>query len=354
MKKNRLIIFMAIIISLAAFVGCSKDNKDVVAKVNGQAITKDDLDQYVTFQKKVAEANGQISPDMWDNNYGDGRTFDEVIKEIALEELIMQDVLKQMAKEHNVEASDKEIEEEFKKQISTDEQKANFKKYLENMKITEKFFKQVLIKRGIIANKYVDEVIKVDDKKAKEYYEQRKALFDQVRASHILVKTEEEAKAIKKQLDEGAKFEELAKEKSLCPSKENGGDLGFKTYNGWVKEFSQKAFELEVGQISEPVKTNYGYHIIKVTDKKFGFEKNKDQVIRAMKQEEYQKQMQEFRSKAKVEILIELAKPKSEEKDKKQEGDKTQGEDKKQDNKEEKDSSQNKDKQTNNNNDKKE
>jgi len=92
---------------------------------------------------------------------------------------------------------------------------------------------------------------------------------DQVHARHILVSSEEDAKAIKKELDGGASFEELAKSKSIDPSaKQNGGDLGFFSAGQMVKPFEDAAFKLEPGQISDPVQSQFGWHIIKVEEKR--------------------------------------------------------------------------------------
>ena len=91
-----------------------------------------------------------------------------------------------------------------------------------------------------------------------------------VRASHILVQTEEEANDILKKLDEGSDFAELAQEYSLCPSKRDGGDLRYFGKGMMVKPFEDAAFDLEVGQVSAPVQTQFGWHLIKLTDKKEG------------------------------------------------------------------------------------
>ena len=90
----------------------------------------------------------------------------------------------------------------------------------------------------------------------------------QIAASHILVKTAAEAMEIKKQLDNGGSFEYYAKLYSLCPSGRNGGALGYFSHGQMVQEFEKKAFSLNVGEVSEPVHTQFGWHLIKVTDKK--------------------------------------------------------------------------------------
>ncbi len=91
---------------------------------------------------------------------------------------------------------------------------------------------------------------------------------EEVHARHILVPTEEEAKAIEVQLKNGADFATLAKEKSKDPGAAEGGDLGYFTKDQMVPEFAEVAFKLDKGQISDPVKTQFGWHIIKVEDKR--------------------------------------------------------------------------------------
>lgn len=91
----------------------------------------------------------------------------------------------------------------------------------------------------------------------------------EVRASHILVKTRPEAVKIKKEIESGQiSFEDAAREYSLCPSGQNGGDLGYFNRKQMVQQFSDTAFDLKVGQISDTVGTKFGWHIIKTTGKR--------------------------------------------------------------------------------------
>ena len=94
--------------------------------------------------------------------------------------------------------------------------------------------------------------------------------FKVVRASHILVKSEDQAWAIKSKLTEGADFSEMAMKYSMCPSKEKGGDLGYFGRGQMVPEFEYAAYSTPVGEVSDPVKTRFGWHIIKVTRKMRG------------------------------------------------------------------------------------
>ena len=89
-----------------------------------------------------------------------------------------------------------------------------------------------------------------------------------VKASHLLVKTEAEALKLKEEIANGKDFAQAAKEVSLCPSGQNGGDLGYFTKGQMVKEFEDTAFSMNVGDVSNPIKTQFGYHLIYLTDKK--------------------------------------------------------------------------------------
>jgi parvulin-like peptidyl-prolyl isomerase len=93
-------------------------------------------------------------------------------------------------------------------------------------------------------------------------------MVKKVNASHILVKKESEAFVAKYDVTHGKTFEEVAKEKSVCPSKKKGGKLGWFNRGQMVKEFENKAFSMSKGEISEPVKTQFGWHIIKINDNK--------------------------------------------------------------------------------------
>lgn len=88
----------------------------------------------------------------------------------------------------------------------------------------------------------------------------------QVRASHILVETEEEAQKIREEILNGKKFEDIAAMVSMCPSGANGGDLGFFGKGMMVKPFEDACFSMKVGDISEPVETQFGWHLIELTD----------------------------------------------------------------------------------------
>ncbi|MBN9581694.1 MAG: peptidylprolyl isomerase [Afipia sp.] len=135
----------------------------------------------------------------------------------------------------------------------------------------------------------------------------------EVHARHILVPTEEEAKAIKAELDKGADFAKLAKEKSKDPGAADGGDLGFFTKEQMVPEFSAAAFALEPGKISAPVKTQFGWHIIKVEEKRDRkpptFDQVKSQIETFVTRKAQADYVTQLRAAAKVERMDKPAAP---------------------------------------------
>jgi parvulin-like peptidyl-prolyl isomerase len=258
--KRLLIIIIASSFFLCA---CAKQKQETqkpsdsaaVAKVGSETITQEDISREL---KGLPE---QIQR-MFDGPEGMEKFVNEMVKK---------EILYQEAKKKGLENSP-----EYKRKVAD-------------------FQKLTLI--SVLLEKEIEDKAKVTDKEVKDYYEAHKNEFvanGKVRASHILVKTEDEANKIFDQIKKGGDFAKIAREKSLdTGSAKNGGDLGFFSRGQMVPEFERVAFTLKKGEVSTPVKTAYGYHIIKVTDKKEGtlmdFEKVKDvltQKMTAQKQKE--------------------------------------------------------------------
>ena len=206
------------------------DEKKVLAVVEGREITQEDLE--LVIQSLNPQQANQFQSD-------EG-------KERLLQELVNQELI-------YLDAVEKGLESNLDYQRSLKKMKENFlKQYAMNA-----MFQQA----------------EVSDEEIQAFYEENPDQFqqpEQTKASHILVDEEEEAKKIKDELDNGASFEEKAKEASGCPSSQKGGDLGYFSKGKMVPEFEAVATELNPGEISEPVKTQFGYHIIKVEDRKEG------------------------------------------------------------------------------------
>lgn len=156
--------------------------------------------------------------------------------------------------------------------------------------------------------KHVVDVVTEADVKAR-YDKEVSALppVEEVRARHILVKTEDEAKTVIKELGEGKDFAELAKAKSTDPNKSDGGDLGYFKKGMMVPEFEQAAFAMAKGDVSkEPVKTQFGFHVIKVEDKRNApppaFEQVKDQVKQIVMRDKYMEVLKATKTAAKIKI----------------------------------------------------
>jgi peptidyl-prolyl cis-trans isomerase C len=137
---------------------------------------------------------------------------------------------------------------------------------------------------------------------------------EEVRARHILVENEDEAKALLERIKGGADFASLAKEKSKDPGSAEGGDLGYFTKDQMVPQFADVAFKMYPGQLSNPVKTQFGWHIIKVEDKRTKqppeFEKVKDQIETYLARKAQTEYVAKLRQSAKIERLDKSAEPK--------------------------------------------
>lgn len=177
---------------------------------------------------------------------------------------------------------------------------------------------------GAYFKKHVIDVVKPEDIKAR--YDKEIAALpkeEEIRARHILVKTEEEAKAVIAELDAGKDFAAVAKEKSTDPNKDDGGDLGYFGKGRMVKEFEAAAFGLEKGAYTKtPVKTDFGWHVIKVEDKRVApppaFEQVQPQIRNLVMRDKYLELLAKARESQGVEILDETLRKGYEEANKKQ------------------------------------
>lgn len=171
-----------------------------------------------------------------------------------------------------------------------------------------------LVEKQIAQQEYIESYLKsvVTDSMIENEYTKLAAELkgkEEVKTSHILVETEEKAKEVKKKLSKGAKFSELAKEFSKDDgSKSNGGEIGYVIKGQLVPEFENKAFAMKKNEISEPVKTQFGWHIIKLLDKRPVSVPPKDQAIPALKnklaKEAAERHMLELADKANFQIKL--------------------------------------------------
>ncbi len=149
--------------------------------------------------------------------------------------------------------------------------------------------KNYLIERALRRAYFADKIgPQANEEKVRAAYKEFAATFkpqEELRASHILVATRQDAEKIKAELDAGRPFADLAKEKSTGPSGPKGGDLGYFTRGRMIKEFEDAAFALKVGEVSDPVKTKFGWHIIKLVDRRQSAPPKFEQVARELSQQ---------------------------------------------------------------------
>ena len=252
-RKSELIPVIAVVAALAvvAIVWVVITNATAVAIVNGQRITRR------AFVDRLEQVTG----------------------EQVLSDLINEQLIGQAAKKAKITVTSAEVEaemERLREQIgpSFDSVLAQYGMTVEDL--------QKNMELNLLVFKVSTKDVTVSEDALMSFFEEHKSDYDQpemVKASHILVETEEKAKEIKKKLAEGADFAELARSESTDPmSAAEGGDLGFFARGRMVPEFEKAAFAMSPGQTSAPVKSEYGYHIIRVTDRKDAHEATFDDV----------------------------------------------------------------------------
>ncbi|KYO65500.1 foldase protein PrsA [Thermovenabulum gondwanense] len=285
--KKAAIIFIIATLIIGLIAGCSEKKSEAVAKVNGEVISKDEL--YDLMVKTIGEE--------------------------ALDYLISQKIIDLEAKKQNIAVTDEDINKELEKIYEAYGGETAFKQNLAMGGYSFEEYKKNLA-MSIKTKKLIAPRISITEEEMKSYFNEHKDEFaqkEQVRARHILVDDEKLANEISAKLKNGQDFAELAKQYSKdTASKESGGDLGFFSRGDMVKEFEDAAFSLKVGEISSPVKTQYGYHIIKVEEKKdaqeASFDKSKEKIkdilFNQKFQQEYDPWMQELYSKYNVEYLL--------------------------------------------------
>ena len=224
--KTGLGLAAASFLSLALLAAPVRADDKVLAKVNGAEIKQSDL---VMAEEELAPSLAQMDPATKDEN--------------VLSFLIDMKIVAKAAEDRKIADTD-----EFKRRAA--------------------FTRSRLLMDSLLA---AEGKAATTDAAMKQVYEDASKQIageQEVHARHILVESEDEAKAVKAELDKGADFAELAKKKSKDPGASDGGDLGFFTKDQMVPEFSAVAFALEPGKISDPVKSQFGWHVIKVEEKR--------------------------------------------------------------------------------------
>lgn len=316
-----LFIALAVIsISSMGLAGEKQAKEDKAAVVNGVVITQEDLEKEVNRAEQRALSMGRP--------FSDSQVPE--IKKAVLGDLIDRELLYQESQKQGIKIKDATVNEQIdtlKKRFKTEDE---FKTVLSKMNLTEDSIraelKRALAVQGFIEEKFINKIT-ISDKDIKTYYDNHPNFFKQpekVQASHILIKVEPDADEAKKaearkklekvqeQLKKGEDFAGLAKQFSEGPTGANGGDLGYFEREQMVGPFSEAAFALKPGEVSDIVETRFGYHLIKTVDKKPAtvtpYEEVKGRIEEYLKKERVQKEITpyiaELKNKAKIETFL--------------------------------------------------
>lgn len=233
MRKTGLFLSAAAVLVIAlcmAVNGCGKSadgQKDVLARVGNTKITVADLDERIANM-----------PPQYQNVIKKRKK--DFLQEVINDNLLYEEALKE-----------------------------GFQKDKEALKVIEEAKKKIIVARFLKSK--VEDAIKITDEEIQEFYNANKASFmmpEKMRVSHILVPTKAEADELLKKIQSGTPFEDVARAKSMDPSAQNGGDIGYFPKGQLIPEFESACASLKVGEIGGPVKTKLGYHLIKLTDRK--------------------------------------------------------------------------------------
>lgn len=262
---KRLAKVLALVLAVAALLtACGQKPDGAIAKVNGEYITKEAFDKEFGLFKKMLY--GSVSEEDFNKVNEQGSSLKADLEKRISDVMIMDKIVDGEIKKNKIEITDEQKAEEKAKMAERLGGEDKFKEQMEKEGITEEELDYIVTK-GLKQTKLKEwymEQNKVSDEEIQKYFDENKDALVKYDVSHILVDTEEEAKEIKKQLNEGKDFAELAKEKSKDEgSAANGGSLGERTLNvPFVAEFLEAMKSLKAGEVSEPVKTQFGYHII--------------------------------------------------------------------------------------------
>jgi len=302
---------------LAAETSPSGDN---VAMVNGKAITRQEMSQEIgRFKEHMSSM---------------GRPVTEAqvagLQKDVLEELITTELLYQESQKAGIKVDEAAFNVQMDKWKKRFPSEAEMQAYLKKMNFSEDDLK-ARFRRGMVIAQFIEKQLGpkavVEDKETKEYYDGNPKEFqmpEQVRASHILIKVDPKAdeatkaearkkiEDVQASLKKGGDFAALAKEFSACPSSAKGGDLSYFSRGQMVKPFEDAAFALKPGEVSGVVETNFGYHLIKVIDKKpettLAYEEVKAKLAQKLRDKKMEKEMdlyiENLKKTAKVERLL--------------------------------------------------
>lgn len=327
MKLTKITILSLVIVLLAGSFVMAQTNEEV-ALVNGDSVTANELEQFAQTQQlvmQISKVDRTFAQLLFSSD--PGQNLLKEYRKVQLDKLINQKLLSQAAQESSVQVTQKEKDKYFNQQVEQIKQQNNltqeeFEKVLQQQGIpsVEEYKERFLENSNILVNKFLQtEVysdINISKEEAKKYYENNKEQFKQnkrVDVSHILVEDAETAQKLKTEIENGKEFATVAKNNSIDQQSANkGGRLGYLEKGKVIPQFEEAAFNLKVGEVSDVIQTQNGYHILTVNDIKEAsqksFEEVRDQIDKTLTNQKsnnkYQEYVQDLKDEANVEINL--------------------------------------------------
>ena len=323
MKKNFKIVLLTLTILTMLFaVSCKKADENAVATVNGKAISeKEFTENYKVYERIYKQQLGEEALKKTDK---DGVSFKDKLKENILEKLIVDELINQEIDNKKIAITDEEVNNLYEQTIKDMGGQEQYEEFLKQQNITDDFIKDS-IKKDYKQQKLEEAFYKenkVTEEEIKDFYDANKERLIKYSLSQIMADNEEEAKKLYDKLEAGEDFAELAKnESSDTYSAANGGNMGEVQASTMPEEFLNAVSATEIGSYSKVFKSDMGYHIVKVDDKKDQLEDLKTEIEQTLKSQKFIEYMKDLRANADVkkmdlpEIKDEDVKTKEEDKD---------------------------------------
>ncbi len=302
MKKHFKIVLLALTILTMMFsVSCKKTEEGAVATVNGKAITeKEFTENYKVYERMYKQQLGEEALKKTDK---DGVSFKDKLKENILEKLIVDELINQEIDKKKIKIGDDEVNKMYEQTIKDMGGKEQYDQFLKQQNITDDFIKDSIKKE--YKQQKLEEAFykdnKISDEEIQKFYDENKDKLVKYNLSHIMTDKEEDAKKLHDKLDAGEDFAELAKKESTDTySAANGGVMGEVQASSLPQEFLNAVKSTEIGSYSDVFKTDMGYHIVKVDDKKDQLDDLKAEIEQALKSQKFVQYMKDLRANAEI------------------------------------------------------
>lgn len=300
-KKFKIVLLALTILTMIFAVSCKKADESAVATVNGKAISeKEFTENYKVYELMYKQQLGEEALKKTDK---DGVSFKDKLKENILEKLIVDELINQEIDNKKIAITDEELNNLYEQTIKNMGGQEQYEEFLKQQNITDDFikdsnkkdYKQQKLEEAF----YKDN--KVTEEEIKDFYDANKERLIKYSLSQIMADNEEDAKKLYDKLEAGEDFAELAKnESSDTYSAANGGNMGEVQASTMPKEFLNAVSTTEIGSYSKVFKSDMGYYIVKVDDKKDQLEDLRTEIEQTLKSQKFIEYMKDLRANADV------------------------------------------------------